>query len=568
MPFLCFQMPNEKENNQASLFIANTKELDPIYIGTKEATLKKLRERDFRILLTSWPANDCEGSKHLEEFNREFNDLFDSKNDLKLIYYKMIRLIEKNKDIFCMEHVKYALNKLSDKFFNETFVKRNIRLFLQILQVLTQGIEESTTNSNNSDISSALYMLNKYSNSIVPQELLKAIARKIQSSDQTFTSNDIGMSIYGFKNLNSQTVPKELLEALAEKIQDCEEQLSKFAIGNSLYGLNNLDITVVPKKFLEAISAKIAESDEKLDKYAISMSFYGLQNLNSSVVPLKLIEELAKKIQNSDSLLDGQAVSNILYGLKNIDSSVIPVDFFDMLAKKTAESRAHFNGMDVGNTLYGLQNLDESVITEKFLIEIERKLDESKDELKGQNIGNALYGLINFNSKTAISIKQKLFDLIEGVNLTEIDIKYFIQVYNLYGKNPPLWLAKLYTKLLKNCRPNATYREKEAYKWLKEMFPKTEIYRGHFVDGFELDIYFPKKKLNIELDGLYHLRQKGRDKKRDKYLLEKRGIKTIRIDLMNQDMMKLLEWIDPESRATELGNNMDAISSTEDIYFR
>ena len=562
-------MPNETENNRTPLFIADAKELDPIYIEAREAALKKFRDGDFRILeSSSKPANDYEDCKRLEEFNREFNDLFDSKNDLKLIYYKMIRLIEKNKGLMCMEHVKCALNKISDKFCNETFVKRNARLFSQILLILVQGIEASTTESSNSDISSALYILNKYSNSIVPPELLKAFAKTIQSSDQTFTPDDIGMSIYGLKNLNSQTVTKELLEALAEKIQGCEEQLSEFAIGNSLYGLNNLDITVVPTKLLEAISAKISESDAKLDKCAISMSFYGLQNLDSSVVPPRLIKELAKKIQNSDSLLDGQAISSILYGLKNMDSSVIPVGFFDMLAKKTAESRAHFNGMDVGNALYGLQNLDESVVTEEFLIEIERKLDESKGELKGQNIGNALYGLLNFNSKTAISIKMKLFDLIEGVDLTEIDIKYFIQVYNLYGKNPPLWLAKLYTTLLRSHKPRATEREIEAYKWLRVMFPKTEIYRGHFVDGFELDIYFPKKKLNIELDGLYHLRQKGRDKKRDKYLLEKRGIKTIRIDLMNQNMIKLLEWIDPESRATELGNNMDSICSSEDVYFR
>jgi len=54
------------------------------------------------------------------------------------------------------------------------------------------------------------------------------------------------------------------------------------------------------------------------------------------------------------------------------------------------------------------------------------------------------------------------------------------------------------------------------------------------VDGFDLDLYFPELKVNVEVDGLHHGEpaQQLRDTWRDRHLEQHHGIQTFRFCLM------------------------------------
>lgn len=63
------------------------------------------------------------------------------------------------------------------------------------------------------------------------------------------------------------------------------------------------------------------------------------------------------------------------------------------------------------------------------------------------------------------------------------------------------------------------------------------------IGGYVIDIYLPNFNLGVEFDGIFHWRR--RDEKRDRYLEEQFGIKTLRVtDLKNKELEeKIREFI-------------------------
>jgi hypothetical protein len=151
-----------------------------------------------------------------------------------------------------------------------------------------------------------------------------------------------------------------------------------------------------------------------------------------------------------------------------------------------------------------------------------------------QNIWNALYGLHNMKdipkSKEIVDMLfWKLNDLKDTFN--DIDIVYIKQIFSYYNLPSPSWLEEKFLAHKKSSVNNSNIIEKKVFEHTKKMLKWEDIYLCHLIDDwFELDIYIPSLKTNIEIDSKYHDNVKSRDKKRDEHLKSKFWLKILRID--------------------------------------
>ncbi|MFH1653193.1 MAG: DUF559 domain-containing protein, partial [Pseudomonadota bacterium] len=233
-----------------------------------------------------------------------------------------------------------------------------------------------------------------------------------------------------------------------------------------------------------------------------------------------------------------------LYGLQNLDAGVVPRELLLALSRKIDESGAILDSQEIGNALYGLQNLDAGVVPRELLLALSRKIDESGAILDSQEIGNALYGLQDLRGTAeARYMIDQLFDLIKNeINLdNDIDLITLVRSVSLYDRPLPKWLEDRYNNFIRSQESKSTNGELKSQNVLTKRLRETVLV-NHYIDGFELDLYIPTLKANIELDGRYHYSQRGRDAIRDRYLKGK-GIKVYRIDLMKEGLDAGLERV-------------------------
>jgi very-short-patch-repair endonuclease len=88
---------------------------------------------------------------------------------------------------------------------------------------------------------------------------------------------------------------------------------------------------------------------------------------------------------------------------------------------------------------------------------------------------------------------------------------------------------RMQTERARSLRQTSTKAEKILWEELRNNKLNVKIRRQHPVDMFVLDFYCPKYKLAIEIDGVSHITQDGReyDAMRTHYL-ERKGITVLR----------------------------------------
>lgn len=255
-------------------------------------------------------------------------------------------------------------------------------------------------------------------------------------------------------------------------------------------------------------------------------------------VPMPLMQLIAQKIKESEEKISAFSVGLSLFGLKNLDAESVTTELLTNIAEKIRGTREPFTAVNLGLSFYGLRNLDETVIPSELLEALEEKIKRSPDYLENPEIVMGLYGLLNLQkSPIAHRIRETLFSALKnlkGLTLKREATIMAIQAFHLCRRPVPDWLNKVYRKLMgkMEAEDTTTRHERRATAFLQMRHPELLIVTEHFIDGFELDIYLPAKKINIELDGPYHVTEKHTDKRRDDYLLTRRGIKTIRIELL------------------------------------
>jgi len=139
----------------------------------------------------------------------------------------------------------------------------------------------------------------------------------------------------------------------------------------------------------------------------------------------------------------------------------------------------------------------------------------------------------------------------ESNDVSKLETIMLIQSLSLWGYPIPVWLQGVYSAVMdgshqgeaKKARLKEKSKDNEIGKvspfeskvvgLLRTEMPEicADMRQSHYIDGFELDIYLPRLKFNVEIDGKHHSKAKNqrRDLVRDKHLLTQHGIVTRRI---------------------------------------
>lgn len=466
------------------------------------------------------------------DLNRMAIDLFASvkKGECKL--ESVFNLIDANLGKFDLVNVVTILfnfGKLDGRHF--TCGPYEMRCYLNRLASRMNSLKGELSAQH---IGSVFYGLKNFDSSIVPPELISAIHAKLAVSEAMMDNQAIGLSLYGLNNLDASVVPARLLHLLAKKIRASDAELDRQAIQNSLYGLRSLDSTVVPKELLMALAEKVDASGAQMDSVGIGNAFYGLHNLDSGVVPRELLLALSKKMGVCGVELDGFSISNSLYGLQNLDSGTVPAQLLHVLAEKISESRGVMSALQIGNALYGLQKMDSASIPKSLLAAIYKKLIVSGAEFEMKHIVSALYGIRRLGGSEAEKIRSYLVGILnekgDSMLKTQKDLDSIVQLVNLLKLPKPQWLQKKIKCVPEAISPSRLRSPTEA---IADSLLRGQGIRNYqtnvLVDRYEMDLFFPSIKLDIEIDGHYHEARNMQDRLRDEFLKTEYGITVERV---------------------------------------
>jgi len=288
---------------------------------------------------------------------------------------------------------------------------------------------------------------------------------------------------------------------------------------------------------LSTINNIFINNEDIIDMFHISLFMNRLPKISNKQYIIKLAREKNQSLENimkiiyskfssEEYKLDAQSLWNIMYGFQVYDKD--KYNILDILAKKIPEVK--LDAQSVWTALYGLQNLRD--VPNELLEEFAKKIPEIK--LDAQSIWNALYGLHNMKdlakSKELINILfWKLNDFKNTFNA--INIVYSKQIFSYYNLPTPSWLEEKFLANKESFVNSPNDIEKGVFEHTKKMLSWEDIYLSHFIDDwFELDIYIPSLKTNIEIDSKYHDNCKSRDEKRDEHLKSRFWLNILRID--------------------------------------
>jgi len=239
----------------------------------------------------------------------------------------------------------------------------------------------------------------------------------------------------------------------------------------------------------------------------------------------KLLGALAGKVQGCSEALSGQQVGNALYGMQGLSSSPAMEKLLGALAGKVEGCSEALSGQQVGNALYGLQRLEMSCSVARLM----RLLAPSVEMMHADCVfvAQALYGISHFPKEKLHEALIHKVEHLEGP-LTE-QCKSLIAVMHLSGEQHRMPHNLVQALSLQPSQPVSSKFEREVQHIATTIIPDSQ--HNVYIDGFELDIYVPARKLNLEVDGPFHHLPRDRlwDERRDAYLRLKHGIMVLRI---------------------------------------
>lgn len=457
-------------------------------------------------------------------------------------------------------------------------------------------------------IGAALYGLHSMS-SDEPQvrALLIALADRISISKCSLSGQGIADALYGLYGMTSDCPElRALLSALSERIDETRGKLDSQEIGNALYGLQGMssemfEVRVIVGKLAE----KIKRSKAVLRSQHIGRALMGLQRFSADSKEVRyLLKQLTQRIKESDrTKMTAAALSDAIFGMQGLSGDIPEVqELLGELAKKVSSTAAELTMPQLGRALFGLQGLsasgsifedsavfldnDEaqflmSTLWDKVRMQQPTAMTEEIDiNQKLAAISQGLIGIAGLRNPIGNNLRQYLYMEVirmgveigkEGsvanvADLASEDIVYSVRALLLNDLQVPKWLAVPYNEIESVTQiglssvlsgragpslPMFTLSRADKlvvqrYNILNPQPTDDEVISSNtLVDGFRLDILFPKIKLNIELDGPTH-RYPARarfDRARDEYLVKKKGYTVHRIQLFGKKVDEIVKEI-------------------------
>ena len=414
----------------------------------------------------------------------------------------------------------------------------NDRSYLDILSTMTKIVSITQKSEDIMEarfLSIMLYGLQRNTgNGRINGRLLAVISQIAARCIDTFDSQNVGNALYGLQGMSSEIAEvRELISALALKVKECTTHLNAQEVGNALYGLKGMGSgSVEVCALISALAPKVKGCSVAFDDQAVGNALYGLQGMSSDSAEVRaLISALVPKIRESTAHLSAQAVGNALYGLQGMSSDSAEVRaLISALAPKIRECTAHLSAQEVGNALYGICCLVGSL-----------ELDLAVDAIWGNIVH---LGLNTSNIKTLsdfdiMCLGQSIvlcLPVLQG-SLKEDDYRKWESVSVLIGTE----LSSRFSK----ARDSMSFQsnvERRMHAVLTRIFDKSDIMITHneyLFNLFEADMVLriptisgDNFLINIEVDGIHHLREKSKRfcALRDEYLKSK-GVVVSRIEV-------------------------------------
>ena len=444
-----------------------------------------------------------------------------------------------------------------------------------LISALAPKIRECTAHLSAQEVSNSLYGLQGMSSdSAEVRELISALATKVKGCSVAFDAQTVGNALYGLQGMSSDSAEvRALISVLALKVKECTAHLSAQEVGNAFYGLQGMSSdNAEVRALISALVPKVKGCSVAFDAQTVGNALYGLQGMSSDSAEVReLISALVPKIRESTAHLSAQAVGNALYGLQGMSSDSAEVrELISALALKIRECTAHLSAQAVGNALYGLQGMSSEIAEVRELISaLAPKIRECTAHLSAQEVGNALYGIcclvgsleldlavdaiwgnivhLGLNTSNIKTLSD--FDImclgqsivlclpvLQG-SLKEDDYRKWESVSVLIGTE----LSSRFSK----ARDSMSFQsnvERRMHAVLTRIFDKSDIMITHneyLFNLFEADMVLriptisgDNFLINIEVDGIHHLREKSKRfcALRDEYLKSK-GVVVSRIEV-------------------------------------
>lgn len=364
----------------------------------------------------------------------------------------------------------------------------------ELLSLLAPKIKKITNLTKSKLIKLFSYTKNLYT---VPSAYYLAITKLFKKSNFNLEKRDVKDIIRSISR--SEDVPKKTFDLLTQQIRKNKLRFGSEEISHMLYYLQ--EKREPSTKFLEELAEQLINKKSGMSNEQITKSFTGLQNFNS--IPEKLLKSLTKHLEKAQ--LNINEASKVLYGLRSLPSA--PDDLLSLIKNTIRSSNHELNATILNRILIACHNKLDFELLELLQKKISANL------LKSDPSDPIAIASLNFSGKLIRFKCQDKFDEIFG--------PHFIKD-----------LEKEFEAIKDNLDINVSSQELAAQEIIAKTYNNAQAVKyNYYIDGRELDIFLPKLKINIELDGIYHRGKKRHsDQIRDKYLMEAHGIKVIRID--------------------------------------
>lgn len=411
----------------------------------------------------------------------------------------------------------------------------------ELLRTLTTAIETSPARLAGKNMCVALYSLKSMKRGADTYRLLEALYRKFAVWSQPLIWANLSMALYGMQGLESDAYTvRALLDRFEHVIrqQPIQEDPDGLAVAMCLGGFQSMKCGHPEvRRLLRFLMRKFEKSTATLDGAQLGIAIFGLQSCSDDVEEVRQVAKfLAERVRHSELVLASNEVGSVFYGLQGLtDTHPEVCALLDALADVLTRSDVVLDDRSIGNTFFGLQRKTRSPATFRLLNAMREKLYSSNIERLSQTcVTQALRGLFGIQGEVASELRAFFVEKLDPASLTPVtDVHGLVAIMRVSGLELPPQVEACYRESTK--KADSYYLTETAHKMadqIRAQYPGT-VLLSEVLDGFEMDIYLPELKLDIELDGAHHERPAKAewDRIRDGYLRDAHGVVTTRIVL-------------------------------------
>lgn len=362
------------------------------------------------------------------------------------------------------------------------------------------------------EISTILYSMQEMRTNAASEKLLHHVGVKLSEAEYSFKEREVANSLYGLKKFFCDTrAVRYIISLLAKKIKGCKS-MTGMHISMSMCSLQGKENSLEAEELISSLLEKVIEPGVQFGAKSVRDSFFGLAGFQNSPVTDKMLHALTIKLQECKEPLTADVISKSMQGFQE---STATKRLLEILSQEVDDA-SNFQPADIALSIRGIHQAKFSckIVEQKFIAKLNRMQFHRDKDLIMSGLGPVLRISNNWDSLSErVKIALRQFDDPTPPSANETMIKDFLI---------------------------------HQYPWEKTLC-------NYSLGGLELDVYMPKLRLSIEIDGREHQKpvKKLWDKSRDEYLMKNYGVHVHRLNNFN--------WNDAENHKETIRQLIDGI---------